>query len=115
MTYGAVYILIGVLFQRRSMVVAVAYTLIFEVLVGFVPAMINKLTIQFRLRSLYVKWLDVPLPQNRRDGINLSEFLSDAPTWHNVGILVLMTVAFLVTAAVALRLRELAGPASNET
>lgn len=111
MTYGAAYTLIGVLFQRRSMVVAVAYTLVFEVLVGFVPAMVNKLTIQFRLRSMYVTWLDVPLPQNRGRGIDLSEFLSDAPAWHNASVLGLMTIGFLAAAALALRSRELAGTA----
>jgi len=38
------------------------YTGIVEILFGFIPALINRLTVQYRLRSLLVKWV----PTNAR-------------------------------------------------
>ncbi len=49
--YAAVYLLLGTIFTKRSMAIAVVYTLIFELAISLVPAVINKFTVQFRLRS----------------------------------------------------------------
>lgn len=57
LAYAALYVLLGVIFVRRAMAVAVAYTFVFEFLVGFIPAMINQLTVQHHLRSLLLNWL----------------------------------------------------------
>lgn len=57
--YAALYILIGTMFPRRAMVFCVAYTLGVEGLLGFLPAVVNKLTLQYRLRSLMVKWCEL--------------------------------------------------------
>ena len=55
--YGSLFVLLGVVFLRPAMVAAVAYTFISEVLVAFIPAVINQLTVQFHLRNLLAKWL----------------------------------------------------------
>jgi ABC-type transport system involved in multi-copper enzyme maturation permease subunit len=92
--YASVYALIGVLFIKRAMFVAVAYTLVFEMIMGFMPAVINKLTIQYRLRSLAFRWLDLDqLPPELATG--LREVLSDAPPYQHVVILIATAVAFL--------------------
>ena len=74
--YGALFVLLGVVFLRRAMVAAVAYTFISEVLVAFIPAVINQLTVQFHLRNLLAKWLGgatiARILQNR-------QFFSPAP------------------------------------
>ena len=57
MTYGALFALMAVLFPNRAMVVAVVYTIVFEGFMGFIPATINQLTVQYRLRSLLVGWM----------------------------------------------------------
>lgn len=55
-THGAIYTLIGTVFYRKTMVVAVVYTLVFEYGLSFVPAIINQLTINYRLRGLLADW-----------------------------------------------------------
>ena len=57
LAYGALYVFFGVLFLKRAMVAAVAYTFVSEVLVSFIPAVINRITVQYHLRSLLVKWM----------------------------------------------------------
>lgn len=94
-SYGALYALFGVWLHRRAMVLAVAYTLIFELLVSLIPAVINKCTVQYRLRGLFVTWMDWRnlFPDDAKE-----VFLGDEPAWLHltilaVGVLVVMTVA----------------------
>jgi ABC-type transport system involved in multi-copper enzyme maturation permease subunit len=105
--YGALYCLIGVLFHRRAMVAAVAYTLVIELLVGFVPAVVNQFTIQFRLRCLLIKWMrwDEALAE-RRDDLRL--FFDLAPAWQHTSILLGFTLAALGAATYLLHRREYA-------
>jgi len=95
MSYGAVYSLFGVWLHRRAMVLAVAYTLIFELLVSLIPAVINKFTVQYRLRGLFVTWMDWRrlMPEEAKE-----LFLGNEPAWLHltilgVGIVVVMSVA----------------------
>ena len=62
LAYGSVYTLLGVAFQRRAMVLAVLYTLLLEFVVSFIPAIINKITIHYRLRGLMVRLMDFEIP-----------------------------------------------------
>jgi ABC-type transport system involved in multi-copper enzyme maturation permease subunit len=64
--YGAVYALLGVLFPRRAIVISVAYMLILEVLVSNIPAVISKVTIQFRLLSILLISMNWTLPSRAR-------------------------------------------------
>jgi ABC-type transport system involved in multi-copper enzyme maturation permease subunit len=99
LAYGALYCFLGVVFRKRAMVIAVAYTLIFEFVVGLVPALINKFTVQYRLRSLLVKWLD--LEEWRQAGI-----FGNEAVWAHLVILLAYAVVLIVASAVVLRLRE---------
>jgi ABC-type transport system involved in multi-copper enzyme maturation permease subunit len=94
--YGALYALIGVAIQRRAMVIAVAYTLIFEFLISFVPAVINQFTIQFRLRNLLVLlmgWRDL-FPEDVGGA-----FLGDQPAWLHFVLLGTLILVLLVVAS----------------
>ena len=110
--YAAVYLLLGVLFPRRAMVVAVAYTLIFELVVSFVPAVINKMTIQYRLRGLTVSWCDLKLPVEFQS--EALAFVGNEPVWQHVLILIGMTIFLLIAAVITLRLREFATSMESE-
>jgi len=104
--YGAIFVLLGVVFLRRAMVAAVGYTFISEVLIGFIPAVINQLTVQFHLRNLLARWLggetvDRILRMNQ-------QFFSTAPAWQHVAALLLGTAVVLFAAVILLRRRELA-------
>ncbi|MBX3421466.1 MAG: hypothetical protein KF752_07915 [Pirellulaceae bacterium] len=61
MAHGALFMMIGTLFQRRAMVYAFAYAVAVEAILGWVPAVVNRFTISFRLRSLLIDWLDLDL------------------------------------------------------
>ena len=60
LAYGAIFVLLGVLFLRRGMLAAVAYTVVFEVAVALIPAVINQFTVQYHLRCLLIRWMDWP-------------------------------------------------------
>ena len=109
MAYGALYALIGVLFHKRATVVAVSYTLLAEFLVSFVPAIINEFTIQIRLRTIYMNWM-----QERHLIRQMSSMLSEAPAIYQVLILFGVTSALLFAATTVMNYREYAH-AEHET
>ncbi len=102
LTYAALYLLLGVIFVRRAMTVAVAYVFLVEFLLGLAPAVVNRLTVQFYLRSLLVKWFTLTTGPAR-----LRTMIGDAPPWQYVLLLLGVTVGLLTAAALILRRREL--------
>jgi ABC-type transport system involved in multi-copper enzyme maturation permease subunit len=102
--YAAVYLLIGALFPRRAMVFAVAYTLIFEFIISFVPAMINTLTVQFRVRALLIDWVHIPIGDRRDFGAMI--LAGNSPAWLHVTVLIVSTLALLLAAVVVIRSSE---------
>ncbi|QDT08679.1 hypothetical protein [Planctomycetes bacterium K23_9] len=56
--HAGIFILIGVIFPRRSMVTAVFYTLAIEYGLSLVPAVANKITVNYRLRGLLAEWMN---------------------------------------------------------
>ncbi len=94
--------LLGVIFVRRAMAVAVAYTFVFEFLVGFIPAMINQLTVQHHLRSLLLNWLGPS-----RETLEIRAVLGAGPSWQHVAALLTLTAALLVASTAVLNRREL--------
>lgn len=60
--YNAVFIFFGFLLPRRAMITALLYGLIFELVLSFIPALVNQFTITYYLRSLVVEMLDLEVP-----------------------------------------------------
>lgn len=112
--YGAIYLLLGTLLPRRALVLAVAYTLIFEIIVRFVPAVINKLTVQFRLQALLVEWCKLSLsgPGGRPSGVQA--LIGDDPAWQHVMILMLLPPVLLLIAVAVLRWSEFSASAESD-
>ena len=102
--YAAVYLLLGTLFPKRSMAIAVAYTMVFELIISLVPAMINKFTVQYRLRALVVDWADVSIG-DQREFVAMA-LIGDAPAWHHVLVLIVYTLFLLVVSVGVLRASE---------
>ena len=96
--YAAVYLMIGTIFTRRSMVVAVAYSLVFELVVRWVPAVINKFTVQYRLQALLLDWADLKIPPNARSMSAMTDLLGNDPAWWHVTVLIVYTLTLLSTA-----------------
>ena len=110
--YGAVYILIGVIFQKRAMVVAVAYTLVFELILALIPAVINQVTVQYHLRALMSRWMEWDTRQGQRFA-DMKVLFGDAPASEHLLILLGLTVGLLVVAVAVLRHKELAAGADE--
>jgi ABC-type transport system involved in multi-copper enzyme maturation permease subunit len=107
LSYGALFTFLGVVVHKRPMVTAVAYALILEFFVGMVPAMINQFTVQFRLRTLllfWMDWSDSPPPEF------MDIFAGTGPAAKHVLILLGLTVGLVAASAWILRQKTLVTP-----
>lgn len=107
LAHAALYILIGTIFFRRTMVTAVFYTLLIEYGLAFVPAMANRLTINYRLRGLLADWMDWTTARTVTESIGGQE-----AAW--VHVTVLLTTAVTLLAASMLRLTWTELPTQQE-
>ncbi|MEM6688468.1 MAG: hypothetical protein AAF664_03515 [Planctomycetota bacterium] len=89
-SHGALFILIGTLFYRRSIVTAVLYTVVVELGISFVPAVINKATINFRLRGLMAEWMGWENARSQFENV-----LGTDPAWQHLLALLLIAVLCL--------------------
>ena len=111
--YAAAFAFIGVLFPKRAMVIGVFYAIVFEVVLASVPAAVNLLTIQYRLRCMFVRWLDWEdrLPDN--NPVFQAYLGEESALWH-VGILIAMTLGLLGLSAFLLRWKEFTAEAESD-
>lgn len=110
--FSAIFLLLGIINPRRAMVLAVAYSLILELIISFIPAVINKFTVQYRLRSLMIKWCDFALPDGPRQGA--SSLFGDTPPYQNVLILLLIPPVLLTASVVLLKFSEFTSAAESD-
>lgn len=89
--YGALFLLLGTLFQRRAMVVSLVYAVLIEATLGWLPAVINRFTVSFRLRSLLIDWLNVDLEELIDEDL---PFLVEIDATKHIAILA--TVTFIL-------------------
>jgi ABC-type transport system involved in multi-copper enzyme maturation permease subunit len=101
LTYSSLFCGIGCIIPKRAMLISFSYTLVFEAIVAFVPAIINRLTIQYHLRCLLNRWVDLKVPLQGQE-----LFFSDWPAWWHVAVLVGMIVVWQVVSLVAIHLRQ---------
>lgn len=88
--HAALYIAIGTVFYRRTIVAAVLYTIVVEYVVSFIPALVNQFTINYRLRGLLANWMNWEDARSEAENIFGSE-----PASTHVQMLALMVVIFL--------------------
>ncbi|MFM8174854.1 MAG: hypothetical protein ACKN81_15035 [Pirellulaceae bacterium] len=112
--YAAVFLLIGVIVPKRAMVVGIIYGILFEAAASTIPAAINLITIQHRLRCLLVRGLGFDQSMAQDNVVFQAYFGQGGLLWHTA-ILLAMTVAFLVIAVVILRWREFTTASESET
>jgi ABC-type transport system involved in multi-copper enzyme maturation permease subunit len=110
--YAAIFLLLGVINPRRSVLLAVAYSLIFELIISFVPAVINKLTVQYRLRALLVDWCDMELPPEA--GSSVLALIGDSPPSVHVLVLLVLPPLLLSAAVAMLRWSEFTSAAESD-
>jgi ABC-type transport system involved in multi-copper enzyme maturation permease subunit len=108
LAYGSLFTLLGTVFLRRGMIVAVAYTAI-EFVLRIIPSAARELTVQYHLQSLLVRWMNW---DHRTDRL-VSFFFDGSPAWHHAALLAGYAVVLLGAAMGVLRWRELT--ATTET
>ncbi len=92
--HASLYVLIGTIFFRRTMVSAVFYTMTIEYGLSLVPAVANKLTINYRLRGLLAQWMDWEDARSAAENVFGSE-----PASTHLMALGILSVVFLAVAA----------------
>ena len=114
--YAAIYLAIGTVMPKKAMVVAVAYTLIFELVISFVPAVINTLTVQFRLRTLLFEWANIDFEIEGADAgpFGTIAFVGEPPSTKHVLILIAYTVVMLIVALNLVRWSEFSAAAESD-
>ena len=111
--YAAIYLLIGVLMPRRAMVLAVAYTLIFELMISFVPAVINKITVQYRLRSLAAEWCDLSFTEGSPTAA--MTLIGTEPVWQHIAVLICLTLVLVFGSIALLRSSEFSSAIESDS
>lgn len=105
--HGAIYLLIGVLFYRRTMVTAVGYTLGIEYTLSLIPALANKLTVNYRLRGLLADWMDWEDARSNAEAV----FGHEPAMTH---LLVLAAITLTMLTAAVFRLSRAEYPTQQE-
>ena len=114
MAYSAVFLLVGVIVPKRAMVIGVIYATAVEVGAAFIPAAVNLLTVQHRLRCLLVRGMDLDIRSVEGNPVFLAYFGDESATLH-VLVLLGMTACYLIGAALLLRYREFTFASESET
>lgn len=114
MSYAALYLLIGAVFPRRAMVFCVAYTALVEVVLSLIPAIINRLTIQYRLRSLMMNWAEPAGREQMQDNIFFRYVFAEGGNVEQMLWLTGLTVLFLVVAILAGHLSEFTNASESD-
>ena len=110
--YSAIFLLLGVINPRRAMLLAVAYALVFELIISFIPAVINKFTVQYRLRALLVKWCDITPPPDAKT--NVLALIGNSPPIQHVLVLLILPLVLLCASIVILRRSEFTSAAESD-
>jgi ABC-type transport system involved in multi-copper enzyme maturation permease subunit len=93
LAYGALFALIGVVMQKRVMVISFVYALVAEGVLAWIPAVINQFTIAYRLRSILFRWLDLSVDEYFPNmGLARNAMVAQAPSgWVQVAWVLLIS------------------------
>jgi len=106
---AALFALPAVIVPKRALVASVGAALVVEYLAGFLPAVINQLTVSLRLRSLLVDWMG----WERALPAELRLLVDPQPAWVQVAAVVALAAVLLVVATAILSGRQF--PPSEES
>ena len=99
---AALFALPAVILPRRALVASVAAALVVEYMAGFLPAVINQLTVSLRLRSLLVRWMG----WERALPTELQLLVDTQPAWVQILAVVILASVMLCTAGLILARRQ---------
>jgi ABC-type transport system involved in multi-copper enzyme maturation permease subunit len=113
-SYAALYLMIGAMFPRRAMVFCVAYTAVVEVFLSMIPAVVNRLTIQYRMRSLFVNWMDEEMRAQIQDDSISQYMFAQGSVIEQILWLLSLTAIFLVIAQIVAHKKEFTSAAESD-
>lgn len=99
---AALFALPAVIVPKRALVASVAAAFVVEYLAGFLPAVVNQLTVSLRLRSLLVRWMG----WERALPAELQLLIDTQPTWVHIMAVVALASVMLFAAGVILARRQ---------
>ncbi len=99
---AALFALPAVIVPKRALVASVGAAIVVEYLAGFLPAVVNQVTVSLRLRSLLVEWMG--WRRNLPESLRL--FVDDQPPAVQVAAVLGLTAALLTTASLILAFRQ---------
>ncbi len=99
---AALFAIPAVIVPKRALVASVAAALVVEYLAGFLPAVVNQLTVSLRLRSLLVRWMG----WERALPTELQLLVDTQPAWVQIAAVLVLAAAMLLAAGVILAWRQ---------
>lgn len=99
---AALFALPAVIVPKRALVASVAAALVVEYLAGFLPAIVNQLTVSLRLRSLLVDWMG----WQRQLPAELKLLVDPQPPAMQIAAVVMLATILLGVAAAILERRQ---------
>lgn len=99
---AALFAIPAVIVPKRALVASVAAALVVEYLAGFLPAVVNQLTVSLRLRSLLVRWMG----WERALPTELQLLVDTQPVWVQIAAVLALAAAMLFTATMILARRQ---------
>jgi ABC-type transport system involved in multi-copper enzyme maturation permease subunit len=99
---AALFALPAVIVPKRALVASVAVAFVVEYLAGFLPAIVNQLTVSLRLRSLLVRWMG----WQRQLPPELDLLVDTQPAAVQIMAVVSLTAVLLFAASIILSRRQ---------
>ncbi|RLS77637.1 MAG: hypothetical protein DWI03_05960 [Planctomycetota bacterium] len=99
---AALFALPAVIVPKRALVASVGVAVVVEYLAGFLPAVVNQLTVSLRLRSMLVDWM----AWRRVLPAEFRLIIDDRPPWMQIAALLLLAATLLVVATLILERRQ---------
>jgi len=106
--YSTLFCLLGTIMHKKPMILSIIYTLVVEGVISMLPAVVNAFTINFYLRSIFLRlmgWELSELPSNL-SFLNDPNMISQMSTFWDLISLAVLSVIFMMIANALLRNRE---------
>jgi hypothetical protein len=104
--YAALFSLLGVIFQRRAMVIATVYTVLNECVLAFVFALVSKFSIRYHLIAVAYSMFGWIFPFRRPDDELMETMFLGLPLWVNYLLLAVIPAGCLLAASFIIRYRQ---------
>ena len=106
---AALFALPAVILPKRALIASVGVALVVEYLAGFLPAVVNQVTVSLRLRSLLVEWMD----WRRQLPVEMTLFVDTYSAGVQITAVIILVVVLLAAACFILNRRQFPPSAEN--